>query len=156
MIFDLFNEPRTCSAGTSQAWQLWLNGGRFQGVFYPFGMAALTNYVRNTLRAQNLFWMEGPGDSSSFAGMVTQHAQLKVSGVVYAVHHPAGPHDPDLVRRLRLPDHHGHRARGGRRMDQLRARADPGPDHAAQLLLAGCADNGSRRSCSTWPHTGWA
>ena len=26
--------------------------------------------------------------------MVSQHALLKVSGVVYALHHPAGPHDP--------------------------------------------------------------
>ncbi len=94
VIFDLFNEPRISSGGTSQAWQLWLNGGQFEGVSYPFGMAALANYVRNTLRAQNLFWIEGPGNSSSFAGMVSQHAQLKVSGVVYAVHHPAGPHDP--------------------------------------------------------------
>ena len=96
VIFDLFNEPRIGYGGTSQAqaWQLWLNGGRFQGVSYPFGMAALANYVRNILRAENLFWIEGPDNSSSFAGMVSQHAQLKVSGVVYALHHPAGPHDP--------------------------------------------------------------
>jgi hypothetical protein len=40
--------------------------------------------VRITVGAQNLFWIEGPGNSSSFAGMVGQHALLKVSGVVYA------------------------------------------------------------------------
>ncbi len=92
VIFDLFNEPRTYSAGMSQAqeWQLWLNGGWFQGVYYPFGMATLANYVRNTVRAQNLFWIEGPGVSASFAGMAGAGALLKVSGVVYAVHHPSG------------------------------------------------------------------
>ena len=96
VIFDLFNEPRTVSGGMSQAqeWQLWRSGGTFRGVFYPFGMAALANYVRNTVRAQNLLWIEGPGNASSFAGMVGQHAQLKVSGVVYAVHHPAGWQNP--------------------------------------------------------------
>jgi hypothetical protein len=93
VIFDLFNEPRTFSAGmpVPQEWRLWLNGGRFAGVNYPFGMARLAAYVRNTLHAQNLFWIEGPNNSASFAGMVQQHAVLKVSGVVYAVHHPAGP-----------------------------------------------------------------
>ena len=61
VIFDLFNEPRTYSAGMSQAskWQLWLNGGWFGGMFYPFGMAQLAAYVRNTLGARNLFW-SGP------------------------------------------------------------------------------------------------
>jgi hypothetical protein len=97
VIFDLFNEPRTYSAGMSQAqkWQLWLNGGTFDGVFYPFGMATLAAYVRNTVRAQNLFWVEGPDNSDSFAGMVSQDALLKVSGVVYTLHHPAGPQDTD-------------------------------------------------------------
>lgn len=95
VIFDLFNEPRTYSDGMSQAqeWRLWLNGGRFDGVDYPFGMAKLAGYVRNTLRVQNLFWIEGPDNSESFAGMVSQGALLKVSGVVYALHHPAGLHD---------------------------------------------------------------
>jgi hypothetical protein len=96
VIFDLFNEPRTYSPGmsTAQEWRLWSNGGWFDGVFYPIGMAQLAQYVRTTLGAQNLFWIEGPDNSDSFAGMVSQHAVLKVSGVVYALHHPAGPHDP--------------------------------------------------------------
>jgi Cellulase (glycosyl hydrolase family 5) len=96
VIFDLFNEPRMYSPGMSlaQEWQLWLNGGRFDGVYYPFGMAQLAQYVRTTLSAQNLFWIEGPDNSDSFAGMVSQGARLKVSGVVYALHHPAGAHDP--------------------------------------------------------------
>jgi Cellulase (glycosyl hydrolase family 5) len=95
VIFDLFNEPRTADPGMplAQQWQLWLNGGSFGGVTYPFGMAALASYVRNTLGAQNLFWIEGPDMSTSFAGMVSNGAQLPVSNVVYAVHHPAAPDD---------------------------------------------------------------
>jgi hypothetical protein len=95
VIFDLFNEPRTYASGMSspQEWNLWLDGGRFAGVNYPFGMAQLAGYVRNTLHAKNLFWVEGPRFSVSFAGMVRWGAVLKVSGVAYAVHHPAAPHD---------------------------------------------------------------
>jgi hypothetical protein len=93
VIFDLFNEPRTYSDGMSEAqkWQLWLNGGSFGGTFYPFGMGGLAAYVRNTLGARNLFWVEGPDNAHSFAGMVNHGALLNVSGVVYALHHPAGP-----------------------------------------------------------------
>jgi hypothetical protein len=96
VIFDLFNEPRMYSTGMSQAqeWHLWLDGGLFQGVNYPFGMAQLAAYVRTTLGARNLFWIEGPNFSASFAGMVQQHALLHVSGVVYALHHPAGQPGP--------------------------------------------------------------
>jgi hypothetical protein len=95
VIFDLFNEPRLYSSGMSaaQEWQLWLNGGSYLGAYYPIGMADLAGYVRNTLHAKNLFWIEGPRYSVSFAGMVRENAVLKVSGVVYAVHHPAAPHD---------------------------------------------------------------
>jgi Cellulase (glycosyl hydrolase family 5) len=96
VIFDLFNEPRMYLPGMSQAqeWELWLNGGLFQGVYYPFGMAQLAEYVRTTLGARNLFWIEGPNFSASFAGMVRQHALLHVGGVVYALHHPAGQPGP--------------------------------------------------------------
>jgi hypothetical protein len=96
VIFDLFNEPRMYYAGMSlvQEWQLWLNGGTYQGVNYPFGMAQLAAYVRTTLGARNLFWIEGPNFSASFAGMVQQHAVLHVSGVVYSLHHPAGQPGP--------------------------------------------------------------
>jgi hypothetical protein len=92
VIFDLFNEPRMYSAGMSQAqeWHLWLDGGLYQGVYYPFGMAQLAAYVRTTMGAHNLFWIEGPNFSASFAGMIQQHALLHVSGVVYALHHPGG------------------------------------------------------------------
>jgi hypothetical protein len=95
VIFDLFNEPRTYSPGMSQAdtWRLWLHGGWYSGVRYPFGMAELAGYVRNTAGARNLFWIEGPDSAVSFAGMIAQGALLNVSGVVYAVHHPAGAHN---------------------------------------------------------------
>ena len=95
VIFDLFNEPRMYYSGMSPAleWKLWLNGGSFLGANYPFGMAELARYVRGTLHAKNLFWIEGPRFSFSFAGMLRQRAALNVSGVVYAVHHPAAPHD---------------------------------------------------------------
>jgi hypothetical protein len=56
-------------------------------------MAGLARYVRSTLHAKNLFWIEGPRYSFSFAGMLRERAALKVGGVVYAVHHPAAPHD---------------------------------------------------------------
>jgi hypothetical protein len=96
VIFDLFNEPRMYSTGMSQAqeWRLWLDGGLYRGVYYPFGMAQLASYVRTRLGARNLFWIEGPNFSASFAGMVQQHALLHVSGVVYALHHPAGQPGP--------------------------------------------------------------
>ena len=95
VIFDLFNEPRMYQSGMSpaQEWKLWLNGGQIFGVDYPIGMAQLAAFVRTTLKAHNVFWIEGPRYSVSFAGMVRWGAVLKVSGLVYAVHHPAPPND---------------------------------------------------------------
>jgi hypothetical protein len=95
VIFDLFNEPRTFVPGMSSAeeWRLWLDGGTFKGVYYPFGMAQLASYVRNTAGAKNLFWIEGPRYSLTFAGMISNHALLHVSGVVYSIHHAQGEHD---------------------------------------------------------------
>jgi cellulase (glycosyl hydrolase family 5) len=95
VIFDLFNEQRMYYAGMplAQMWELWRDGGFFDGVTYPFGMAQLAAYVRTTLGAHNLFWIEGPRYSSTFAGMVLQQALLNVSNVAYAVHHPTGPAD---------------------------------------------------------------
>jgi hypothetical protein len=96
VIFDLFNEQRMYHAGMplAQMWELWRDGGSFDGVTYPFGMAVLAAYVRTTLGAHNLFWIEGPRYSSTFAGMVQEQALLNVSNVVYAVHHPTGPAKP--------------------------------------------------------------
>jgi hypothetical protein len=95
MIFDLYNEPRTSVPDMGQAtlWRLWLNGGTFKGVHYSFGMAHLAAYVRYTAGAHNLFWIEGPRYSLSFAGMIRYHALIHVSGVVYSIHHAQGAHD---------------------------------------------------------------
>jgi hypothetical protein len=95
VIFDLYNEPRTSvpSMGDATLWRLWYQGGRFKGVYYPFGMEGLASYVRNTVGARNLFWIEGPRYSLSFQGMIRYHALINVSGVVYAIHHAQGTHD---------------------------------------------------------------
>jgi Cellulase (glycosyl hydrolase family 5) len=93
VIFDLFNEPRTFSAGMSpaQEWSLWHDGGTFKGDNY-IGMAKLAADLR-AAGAPNLFWVEGPDYAASFAGMVRQHAVLTSPGIVYAFHHPAGGHN---------------------------------------------------------------
>jgi Cellulase (glycosyl hydrolase family 5) len=95
VIFDLYNEPRTSvpTMGQARLWHLWLDGGEFKGVRYKFGMAALAKYVRYTAGARNLFWIEGPRYSLSFAGMIRHHALIHVSDVVYAIHHAQGAHD---------------------------------------------------------------
>jgi hypothetical protein len=95
VIFDLYNEPRTSVPTMPQAtlWRLWLNGGTFKHVHYDFGMAQLAAYVRYTAGARNLFWIEGPRYSLSFAGMIRYHALIHVSGVVYSIHHAQGNHD---------------------------------------------------------------
>ncbi len=98
VIFDLFNEPRMYHPGMSlfEKWHLWLNGGEFNGVFYPIGMAQLAAYVRHTLHARNLFWVEGPRYSLGFAGLVSEGAVIHVSGVVYANHHTIGAINPGV------------------------------------------------------------
>ena len=95
VIFDLFNEPRTSGPymPAPELWRLWLNGGTFNNVHYTFGMAHLAAYVRYTAGARNLFWIEGPRYSLSFAGMLRYHALIHVSGVVYSIHHMVGTHD---------------------------------------------------------------
>ena len=95
VIFDLYNEPRTSVPTMPPAtlWRLWLNGGYFKHVYYSFGMAELAAYVRYTAGARNLFWIEGPRYSLSFAGMIRYHALIHVSGVVYSIHHAQGNHD---------------------------------------------------------------
>jgi len=95
VIFDLYNEPRTSVPYMKppKLWHLWLDGGEFKGVDYKFGMAALTAYVRYTAGAHNLFWIEGPRYSLSFAGMIRYHALIHVSNIAYAIHHAQGAHD---------------------------------------------------------------
>jgi hypothetical protein len=94
VIFDLFNEPRIFNSTTPPfiAWVLWYSGTSRRVPFGDskyIGMEALAQYVRATLHAPNLFWVEGPYYSASFAGMFPIFT-LSVSDVVYAIHHPAG------------------------------------------------------------------
>jgi Cellulase (glycosyl hydrolase family 5) len=98
VIFDLFNEPRMyhLTMSLAEKWHLWLDGGEFAGVFYPIGMAQLAEYVRDTLHARNLFWIEGPRYSLGFAGMVSEGAAVHVSGIVYAAHHTIGSINPNV------------------------------------------------------------
>jgi hypothetical protein len=117
VIFDLFNEPRAYSPGMSlaQTWQLWHDGGVFRGVSYPFGMAQLAQYVRSTLGAQNLFWIEGPRTRLDVRGdgQPAGVAEDERNRVLRAP--PGRPaRRGQLGRRLRLPGDHGRRARSRR------------------------------------------
>ncbi len=92
VIFDLFNEPREPYPGSLQAdWTQWRNGT--PGTPY-IGMQNLAAYVRGR-GARNLFWVEGPNVAVSFAGMIRSGGELaqSVEPFVYAIHHPAGPHN---------------------------------------------------------------
>lgn len=104
VIFDLFNEPRaptgipgtappapppTPGSGPSQAmWNLWADGSPGKYV----GMKKLASDLRAD-GASNLFWLEGPDYASTFADMEHQGALLTTPNVVYAFHHPTGPHN---------------------------------------------------------------
>jgi Cellulase (glycosyl hydrolase family 5) len=92
VIFDLFNEPRLKAQSYHRTWQLWYEGTAkgqtFDGAHYV-GMNTLAQYVRS-LGAKNLFWAEAPYVATTFSGMVSYHYLLKVSNVVYALHHPKG------------------------------------------------------------------
>jgi hypothetical protein len=97
VIFDLFNEPRLyLGSNETDMWQSWFDGTTAQTKSYlsggPYiGMEALAQYVRNTLRVPNLFWVEGPDYSGSFNGMLPNYKITKVSNLVYAIHHPEAP-----------------------------------------------------------------
>ena len=96
VIFDLFNEPRD----PDTMWTAWYRGAGAPlppagGVYY--GMEDLALWVRDHFRARNLFWVEGPGYSDTFAGIYPSY-MITVSNVVYAIHHPApgvSPTTPD-------------------------------------------------------------
>ena len=146
VIFDLYNEPRTSVPSMPEAtlWRLWLDGGTFKHVHYTFGMAHLAAYVRYTVGARNLFWIEGPRYSLSFAGMIRYHALIHVSGVVYSIHHAQGQHDVAdwnaafgyLVTDGIAPVVNGE-------FTELRAAAEPEDQPDARLLLAQRPDRGS-------------
>jgi hypothetical protein len=89
VIFDLFNEPRTGAAALASTWQLWRNGGTFQGVKY-LGMQQLATDIRAD-GAANLFWIEGPQTAGSLAE-VGRYLITGAGPIAYDYHHPAGPH----------------------------------------------------------------
>lgn len=91
VIFDLFNEPRLTGLSGSAMWRTWNAGGSYLGRNYV-GMAKLARDLR-AVDKRNLFWVEGPDYADTFAGMERDHALLSTSGVIYAIHHPAGDHD---------------------------------------------------------------
>lgn len=104
VIFDLFNEPRDFNSPgitvTTDEWHRWLNGGTFEGNSY-LGMSALVHCVQGTGTgalctghpAHNVLWVEGPKFSSTFAGIELANSLIKdARNIVYAIHHPAGPH----------------------------------------------------------------
>lgn len=85
VIFDLFNEPRegTSKPPTAAEWKAWYSGS---GKNY-IGMQQLASTVRHS--AGNLLWIEGPSYSDSLAMLANATYRIKrVSGIVYAIHHP--------------------------------------------------------------------
>jgi hypothetical protein len=69
VVFDLFNEPRSCT------WSQW------HAAFQP-----LVNYLRS-IGSDNQLWVEGLWWGSTFAG----GSLLRGQGVVYSFHHPGSP-----------------------------------------------------------------
>jgi Cellulase (glycosyl hydrolase family 5) len=90
VIFDLFNEPSNNLGTLKATWRAWRDDIPGHGQPY-IGMQLLAKYVRDTLKAQNLFWVEGPYASATFSGMERDAGLLTgVGPVVYALHHPWG------------------------------------------------------------------
>jgi hypothetical protein len=69
VVYDLFNEPRSCN------WQQWYTA------FQP-----LVSYLRG-IGSDNQFWVEGIWWASTLAGAPLLHGQ----GIVYSFHHPGSP-----------------------------------------------------------------
>jgi hypothetical protein len=98
IIFDLFNEPRLAvsvggsaynSAGIMASWNLWKNGGTYQGTQY-LGMQQLADNLRQE-DVHRTFWVEGPFYSSSL-NLVSKYP-INGYDIIYDLHHPAGAHD---------------------------------------------------------------
>ena len=104
VIFDVFNEPRAdaCTGSGGHGpngpydMNLWRNGGTFTGcgqqaVKYQ-GMDAVVYHVRQD-GAQNLLWVQGPGNGNTLAGLVPASGTSylvadSLNKVVYSIHHP--------------------------------------------------------------------
>ena len=69
VVFDLFNEPRSCT------WAQW-----------RAAMQPLVDYVRS-LGSRNQLWVEGINWGSTLGGLPLLHGQ----GIVYSFHHPGSP-----------------------------------------------------------------
>jgi hypothetical protein len=91
VAFDLFNEPRDGLGTAAQDWRMWQWGGTSQGTRY-FGMQQLVEAVRYA-GARNLLWVEAPRRAGTLAGLAG-HLITNGGPLMYAVHHPAGAHDP--------------------------------------------------------------
>lgn len=89
IVYDLFNEPRLLGPSEeAQAWQYWLNGGKYQGVQY-IGLQSLATYVRND-GSKNLFWVEGPLSDGTLDYIINNPSIYEIKGagpIVYSVHH---------------------------------------------------------------------
>lgn len=104
VIFDVFNEPRAdaCTGNGGNGpngpynMSLWRNGGTFTGcgqtsVKYQ-GMDAVVYHIRQD-GAQNLLWVEGPGNGNTLAGLTPSSGTSylvndPLNRVVYSIHHP--------------------------------------------------------------------
>lgn len=96
VVFDIFNEPRAdaCSKdnGPNGPYDLnlWRNGGPSDGICDPVvdyqGMNAIADRIRVRDKADNLLWVEGPGNGDSLADLTTLDADL--APIVYSIHHP--------------------------------------------------------------------
>jgi hypothetical protein len=111
VILDVFNEPRADSClrdaggkGPNGPYDmnLWRNGLSYTGcgqsrVLYQ-GMDAVVSHLRQD-GAQNLLWVEGPGNGNTLAGLTPRDRSFLINDplhrVVYAIHHPyAAPGTP--------------------------------------------------------------
>lgn len=85
VIFDVWNEPQLVT------WQQWRDGGLIAGQPY-YGMEAMAGYLRG-MGARNLLWVQGIQKGTTLHQIPAFH--LTTAGpVVYAFHHPLGPHTP--------------------------------------------------------------
>jgi hypothetical protein len=99
VICDLFNEPRPAAVyGQPNKWAGWRQGGvGSDGVSY-LGFQSLVSQLRAHGLTQT-FWAEGCGNSCTLAGINGGEGNHQLTDplnkIVYAIHHPRGPHTTD-------------------------------------------------------------
>jgi len=89
VVLDLYNEPQIDTGNAARTWQIWRNGGTYDGSTY-LGMQDLVSDVRAD-GAKNLLWVEGPAGASTLARVGSY--LLSGEPLEYDFHHPAGAHD---------------------------------------------------------------